>query len=499
MDAGFAGAYTCDLTEETSADVIVVLDGADVDLQRVMKCLKPRGVLYYEWSRLQKATIRVTPSHMRSSLERAGYTVHGIYAVSPTFKTAALYLPLDAPHALEWYVRSSYAGSGIKQRLYEGLLAGATGLRSDRFAHFAPLIAVVATSQSSEPAGPAVLQCPEITSLLGNTSDSAIVPILLSHGDDRVIVLTLPRLAGEPSLVIKVPRLDAFSGRNIQEQEVLSKVHTLVNSSQRGSIPHPLGVTEFGGTRASIENFIPGESMLRSTNRWGVPLRHKLADLEGATDWICRFHKQTTDDVVIWGRLAEAQFIEPLVSRFHQSFNITAQEQYLFTALCEQSNLLSDRRIPIVWQHRDFNLWNVLRKGQTVAVIDWEGGQRGLPLCDLLHFVTSWTAAVHRAGTLDERTRSFKRLFLEPDSSTDGASRAARSMIRQYCGRLGVDREFIPILLVYTWLELVLRRGDQLEDMAVKTAGCRKNNRYLDRLALLAEHADLIFGRDTFG
>lgn len=497
VDIGFADSWSCQPSVDPKADVVAVLDGADVDIRYVINQLKPGGVLYYESNRLRHTNVAASPIRIHSVLEAAGCKVQGTYVVRPSFTSAALYLPVDAPHALAWYVGSLYPASTLKQRLLEWGLRASTGLRTDRFATVAPFVALVATRGASAIRLPTVLQCPEIAALMGEGPGNPIVPIMLSYGDNRILLLPLAREEREPRLIVKVPRLATFNDRNHNEQATLREVRAMVDSSLRRSIPKPLGRATLGDISVNAESFVPGESLLRSSGMWGRSIRHKIEDLHRAGDWLCAFHEQTTTHIITWSESAYQEHVATLLHEYQQSFGMTDQEELLFSNLQRHSQLLAGCQIPIVWQHRDFNIWNVVRDGDEIGVIDWEGGQRGLPLLDLLHFAAHWVAAVQRAVTIEARLLSFERLFLRQEPHPDRATRAVNQVIHQYCNQLGIDRKFLPVLLVHTWLELVLRRKQQQDDMRETRATPRENNQYLSYIAVLAAHANIFLDDDA--
>jgi hypothetical protein len=494
VDTGFADRCSRELPPDCSADMIAILNGAGTDFQSIAGQLKPGGVLYYEWSRLGRATAASSPGRVTKYLQSLGLSVHGAYAVSPSFEEAHLFLPLNTPHALEWYVTSLYTALTLRQRLLEGVLSGTTGLHSGRFAAVAPFVAVVATRGRPESGIPAVLACPSISALLHEEPQDQIAPLLLTDGGNRATMLPFARGEQQPRLVVKIPKLPAFNDRTISEQKTLKRVRGMVDTSLSRSMPCPLGLTHFGNVSISVEGFLPGESMLRSSARWGASSQRQIENLELATDWICEFHSQTVEQVITWNENEYSGRFESLLHLFRQSYDTSEQEEKLFLKLRAQSDLMAEYRIPIVWQHRDFNIWNVFRNDRRVSVIDWEGGRSGLPLCDLLHFATHWNDAARRAVTPEERASNFEALFCI-QTPGDALTRKAHQMVYRYIERLQVNRGFVPMLLVHTWLELLLRRQKQLQDMGDECPESREKNHYFQRLALLVKYADSIFDR----
>jgi aminoglycoside phosphotransferase (APT) family kinase protein len=152
--------------------------------------------------------------------------------------------------------------------------------------------------------------------------------------------------------------------------------------------------------------------------------------------------------------------------------------------------------LPIVLQHRDFTVWNISRFGRELAVLDWEGCRPGPALCDLLHFVTHWYETVRHAHDEAARQRCFRRLLFEPDHGAPFCE-AVHHVIARYMERLDMGRRFLPLLVVYTWVELALRRSDQQRLQEETYPDPREGNRNFGFMAILAEHAEQLFAENA--
>jgi aminoglycoside phosphotransferase (APT) family kinase protein len=177
---------------------------------------------------------------------------------------------------------------------------------------------------------------------------------------------------------------------------------------------------------------------------------------------------------------------------YRQVFGVTDLEDQLFSLTRAYVTSIAGRPLPIVLQHRDFTVWNIARNGRELAVLDWEGTRPGPALCDLLHFVAHWYDTVHHAYDEAARQRCFRRLLFEPVHG-DPFRKPVHDMIAGYMDRLGMDRRFLPLLLVYTWVELALRRADQQRLQEEPHSDSRVSNRYRAFVAILAQHAEQLF------
>lgn len=381
-------------TPEAGADLVAVLQGAGVSPAGAAGCLAPGGWLYWESDeRRSLRSPRAVPGRAVARLRACGLTVAGVWAVWPSFERHEAYVPAEA---LAWFGRNLHPGRALGTALRAMPMKGAVLTR---------FFAVTAT------AGPV---------------EDAPRPVLLSHGAERAILLPFP-----PDRVIKVPRHPAFNGKTAREQEVLAQVRSRLDAETARAVPEPLGTERYGEAVASVESYAPGRSMVLTGGR--------RSDLRLAAGWLTRFHLQTLLRREPWdGREVAEAFV---------AYRATPEEEALFDLALIRSQELRGLPFPIVWRHRDFTPWNLLRDRRgRLSVLDWEGAQPGLALCDLLHFVSHWNELAAGAVSPEARLRAF----------SPGAP-ASRRQVTRYCERLGIDPRFIPLLLVYTRVEIALR------------------------------------------
>ncbi|MEA2562774.1 MAG: hypothetical protein QOH06_4278 [Acidobacteriota bacterium] len=382
---------------EENADAVAVLQGANVSPAEAARCLAPGGWLY--WESDERRSLRspwAVPGRAIARLRACGLNVAGVWAVWPSFERHEAYVPTAA---LGWFGRTHYPTRTLRERVIGTAMPAMRGALMTRF--FA------------------------ITAVAGPVEDVSR-PVLLTHGVERVILLPFPL-----DRVIKVPRDPAFNEKTAREQDTLTQIRSLLDAETARALPEPRGTERYGEVIASVESYAPGRSMILTGGR--------ESDLYLASEWLTRFHLQTTLRREPWdGReIAEA----------FAAFSSTPAEKALFDLALARSRELNGIPFPIVWRHRDFTPWNLLRAwGGRLSVLDWEGAQPGLALCDLLHFVSHWDELAAGAATPEARLRAFSL----------GAP-ASRRQVTRYCDQLGIDHRFIPLLLVYTWVEIALR------------------------------------------
>jgi aminoglycoside phosphotransferase (APT) family kinase protein len=489
IELGLARRVSDSIPPERSADAVVALHGSRAALPEIAGCLTPGGVLYLEIDRRAAGYLASTPTRLRRALQRAGLSPTAMYAVVPEFSDHRMYLPLDVPGALRWYVTTLRSALTLWQQVIQAGLWAVTNLNSRRFAPLAPRLAVTAVAGRGPSAPASVLADPALPPALRRPG---LRPLLLTAGGDRVVMLPFDLAGNEPEAVLKVPRLPGFNGRTQNDQAALRKLWSVLDSATRSGVPRPLGLLRYGEVTVAVESYARGQLLARSSERWATSRGEKLNDLRLAARWLTDFHLQTQIARSAWGPAERAEWLEGPCDAYRRAFGLTASEDGLFAKAREYAASLPDSPFPIVIQHRDFTVWNIARAGRELAILDWEGSRRGPALCDLLHFVTHWYETVHHAHTEAGRQGCFRSLMFEPDRR-DPFRAAVRGEITRYMERLGIHRAFFPVLLLYTWIELALRRSEQQRVQGESPPVSREGNRNFAFVAILAGHADLLF------
>jgi aminoglycoside phosphotransferase (APT) family kinase protein len=494
-----------------SADAVVCLHGAAVSLRAAASFLAPGGVLCYEHLRRRFPPLHRSLDGLSRSLTGAGLTPHGIYWVHPRFSGLRTYFPLEARHAVRWYARSLSGASSAGAGAASWAARKATRLDPGRLGRFVPRLVVVAVAGDAERSG---LPLPRVD-LPQDLRRPDLYPLLLVHGDERSRVVMLPFApdSPEPIAVVKIqrrpPPVDAAS----RDQQTLGAIRPRLTPELQATIPEPLGAVRGTGFSAAIESFLAGEWLHA---RWQRSLRlgELVEDLELARDWLTEFHAQSRVELRPWGESEREEWVERPLAAYEETFGVTAAESALFAQTRRIARELLGLPLPIVWQHGDFSSLNVLRSGSTISVLDWESAAPGLPLEDLLYFVTRWLLRARSSATNGKRwsaaaaTDPFRQFFLDLDSREPDVG-AARAAIAAYVDRLGLDRRFLPVLLVRPWVVRAVGRHERqasaarLEGPARRGTGAltrhadparpREGNRYVTYVDMLAEQPELLF------
>lgn len=476
-ETGFAEhLYTSRPSNGDPVDAWVALGGRNGALPDIADSLTPGGYAYLE----VKAAPGIAAgriAHRETTAERAGLVRVAHYAVLPSLDAAKVYLPLDAPGALRWVVETLIPASTPLRRLLRGTLRAMGPRLLSRLLRHYPAQALVFARPPVEDAAPA----PLVRAGIATTKR----PLLLCDAGNRVVMLPFGDDDAPPEQVLKIPKLPVFNGRTRNEQERLREIRDHVPPRLREAMPESLGLVPLGATTMALERFRPGISLMVSSAEWRGSWRRKARDLHLAAEWLGDLHEDASINVEVWSKEQRERWVEQPARDFHRTFGTRPAEARLFADLRDRAESLDGSPFPLVWWHRDYNIWNIFRQEGRLSVIDWEGARPGPPLCDLIHFCTHWYEAVQGHRTESAKLQGFRHLYIRP-RPRDRAAAAVHQVVRRYMTRLSLDPGLFPVLLGFTWIELALRRAEQRRDQGERDPDARQGNRNFPFIAALA-------------
>jgi aminoglycoside phosphotransferase (APT) family kinase protein len=492
QEVGLARQVSCEIPAGRSVDAAILLADATVHPADVTSCLRPGALLYWEVNRRDFSKLTQAPRQITHSLQSLGFNSISLYAARPNFDACQFYFPLDGANSFKWFVDTLYVAQTPLQRTMEQSLRLLMSVRNQIFSQVLPYLAVVATLDAATSKPTSFLYSPILPEQLQGVPLSTFI---FTDAGNRLVMLPFRAGGSEPEVVVKVPKLASFNVKNQNEQQTLRTIRAQLSPAMCRTIPEPLGLFDHGDIVLGMESYLPGQSLLRSSGRWGVPIQRKIEDLELAARWLVQFHQETERQRQPWGESHIRMWVDDAISAYQQRFGANGAEETLFYRMRQQAELLKGAPFPLVWQHRDFNVWNIIRTRQTILVIDWEGGRLGPPLCDLIHFATHWNEVVRNLHSHQDCLLAFRQLFLAPDE-IDTIAAAVHQAIEEYMAQLDLDRRFWPILLLYTWIELAIRRFDQQAAHSEIEKNARTGNRQVEYVNVFAQHADLLFSEE---
>jgi hypothetical protein len=263
-----------------------------------------------------------------------------------------------------------------------------------------------------------------------------------------VVLLLLGAGAGEPRLVVKVPRLVQDAWRVRREGTVLRLVPPHVVAS--GMAPRVVDVIEVGARPALVQSAIVGTPLDRRAVR---------RDPDGAAAagraWLVDLSSNVTSPV---GTAPSEN--ERLAVRLRRAAPLLGPaNDELVRATLPLLARVDAAGVPRVLTHGDLSHPNLLRvRDGRLGVVDWEGADpRGLPLRDLVHFASYLALARQRgASTTAQQVRAVTEAF-------DPPSGWAWPWLLTEADRLGVERRSVPELVVAGWVAVLLDQMGRAE------------------------------------
>lgn len=99
-------------------------------------------------------------------------------------------------------------------------------------------------------------------------------------------------------------------------------------------------------------------------------------------------------------------------------------------------SLIEKQNVPVVLTHGDFVKYNIKKKDNKLAIVDWEFSREGLPLFDLFHFIFQGYIQIKKYSC----EKAFKKLF----------SNKNLYYFKKYLDALEINHELIkPLFIIY--------------------------------------------------
>ena len=439
-----------------AADVVAAWVGSPASIAEIAASVAADGVLYLQVDRA--AGVRVTrPSIIEGVLRDAGLHPSAIYALEPDANDPRAYIALDTARAMNWH-RLTALGPHQSIRLANVVRQSAVRFGGASLAAWDRPFAIVAVrGDPGDAATPGVLSDMEVLNILGRSSEPRGA-VMITYGGDRVLFFPFFRDEAQPAAVLKLPKTPRLIGRTENEQAQMRTLRDSLDSALGASIPRPLGTRRWATTVAACEQYRPGMSLAARASDERLPIAERGSDLSRAMDWLIRFHLATerhrSTIATEWSTI-----IERPLDAYRRSMGLAADDA-LSQAVRDAGDALGDVELATVTAHRDFAAWNVIRDGDALAVVDWEGAREGHGAFDALHLATTWLYAVRLAAGTPDELRCVLDL-IDTNRAGDLASTVARDAISRYAAAVRLDRRAIPLLMVLHRVELAVRRNEQ--------------------------------------
>lgn len=469
-----------------AADAVIVLDGAMPEVADVARAVVDDGVLYWAVDRRARGQRLRTPGRLRRALRQHGLVASATYLLTPDARSPHMYLPLDAPGPLSWFLRTLFLMDTPMKRCAGwtlGQLAGsAAGLRA--IESLAPGFCVVASRggrKGDEKPAPSLLHSSPVPDRLRVGDAQALLLAWGRNESNRLAMMPFAPGSEGPSHVLKIARSARHGAGTMDEQRALGDLDSRLVGPLRDTVPRPLGAFEWQGVPVGAESCVSGQLLACALGEWGASFVDQARSFERAAGWLTRFHGELRLGEIVWDEAAIDRFVDAPLSRYEATLGQAAGEAELFAAARAAARAMSGQSVPEVWQHAGFGAVNMFVDDAAVRVIDWECSAPGLPLLDLLNFAVEWGHGVRRIEDPELRALDLDELFMTPGSGDERAAVIARAIAR-YVGALRLAPEFVslaPVLLHVT-------RALGYVDRSGRQPGIREENvhaRYVEALA----------------
>ena len=249
----------------------------------------------------------------------------------------------------------------------------------------------------------------------------------------HIVALLIPTGAGEPKLVVKMPRLAGDDDGIAREARVLTALREKSPSASE-SIPEVV-TCEDGDRPLLVETALVGPLMTRRMLR-ADPVRC----VDTVVSWLISLPASHHG-----GTSFERLFVEPL-SLFAEFFPEAATERDLVSRTLEIVEPLRGASLPRVFEHGDLSHPNlILLPSGRIGVVDWELAEEdGFPLHDLSFFLAFATFALRRTPTPEDYVAAFGDTFF-------GRAGWARSRVLAYAEGLELDPALLAPLFLACW------------------------------------------------
>lgn len=418
-------------------DLAVLQDPDSRTLTTAWRALREGGACYVEWS----TPLPIGPRFARNRLVAAGFRDVRCYwpRPAPDAGPAVVWLPIDDSQAL-----ARFAGSdglprtparslrhlvrrlqlGIAPAVHLGRPFCAVGWKDT---HDTPRLLgrAVNTRWKEWRLGSPPEQATCLLVTPGHRAIGKAVTIVFRRGD------------GRPRAVVKMPRVPESLPRLRHEAAVLEGL------AQRPQlppgIPARLAWEERAGTAMLVESFVNGVPLPAAP---GPTAYRDIARI--GTEWLVKLAHATA---AMREGDARDSVITPALMRFERDFGAVADPALLRSS---RARLAAIPPLVSVCEHRDFGPWNLRRATDGgLGVLDWESATlAGLPVLDLVYFLTYLAFSAAGAGDVAARRECYQRALL----SSHPVAAVASEALERYTSAVGVPAEAVPGLRLLTWI-----------------------------------------------
>jgi hypothetical protein len=325
----------------------------------------------------------------RRGLEHAGLRAEAVLA-RPRIDRAEMLLPLSERKPLAYAVANWAAGHTRARRLRNRLAAGLA--TRGWLPEVAPVVTLgVANDLARLP------YLAQAATALGVPADAGWF-MTCGHGDvlSRNVFQLFPASASRPEWVLKFARVPDYDDPFRRDERGLSLAAN-AGEAVAAHAPRLLGRFAVDGIQASLERAAPGRRLRAALVAPGAE-REKLRLVERIGEWILAAARATA---------VAPEALRPELARLESDVLPAWSKHGVSPDLVRELPAL-----PAVLQHNDVACWNIVVDNGDFTVVDWESArEHGLPLWDLVYFLTDALVTLDRPTTPAEEDELTRRLL----------------------------------------------------------------------------------------
>ena len=343
---------------------------------------------------------------------------------------------------------------------------------------------------------------------MGGPRPQELTFLVQATGVSKVCCFIFADDSPNPGWVAKLPRTPLDN--QILEREYGLVQHLRQHGSDfvRATVPGPLFTTSIEQHFVGLEPYLEGRTM--DGLLIGIAPGELREYLDLGIDWLLRSQLETA---ARRGPLTDRQFQHLLlnpIKRLQDEARLTDVERGYLDLLGERASSMADRPLPLVFNHGDFRPGNILVRGDSIKVIDWEfGAPAALPLMDVFSYLARTYARYigleEIDGYLEDYLTAFEAVFF--DEGTFGELTA--EYVDRACQHLAIDPSWVDTLFALFLVTEANKFRSFLGDRAnrgyvylLRSREKRTVGSYLDQLARqknvwllghLAQHPERLF------
>ena len=265
----------------------------------------------------------------------------------------------------------------------------------------------------------------------------------LIGGDHVILCVNFNGEQGQDGVIIRMPLTDTATTRCINNMTALKNVR-LTNHRISSLVPEPLEEGSYEEQPFFIEKKLNGIAI----DEYGETFAKCFPIV---LSFFTDFHRKTAQHYKVDDAIFERFFLGYLKELKKVSNKASLPNGHLYELYFKKQ--LYDKELPIVMEHGDLKLENILFDPKTNSIkgiIDWDlSKQEGMPLLDILHLLASRRRVIHKRKLIEV----IKDVMI-PLNFDDWE----KEVLFRYMDCLGINRSLLACFSILYWIHHIEKR-----------------------------------------